>query len=34
MEILEHKAQAKNIVLEQDFENLDFDMIYHDEKRI
>ena len=32
--ILEQKAIAKNIILENNFDNLSFDMIYHDEQRI
>ena len=32
--ILEQKAFAKNIIIENEFENLSFDMIYHDEQRI
>ena len=34
LKILEQKANAKNIIVELDFENLIFEMILHDEKRI
>lgn len=34
MLILEEKAIAKDIIVEHDFENLSFDMVHHDEKRI
>ena len=34
MLILEEKAIAKDIIVELDFENLSFDMVHHDEKRI
>ena len=32
--ILEEKAIAKDIIVEHDFENLSFDTMHHDEKRI
>ena len=31
MEILQEKADAKNIILEQNFDNLALNRIYHDE---
>ena len=34
LQILEQKADAKNIIVECNFENLNLETIYHDEKRI